>query len=397
MDHRIALIPLAAFLLSAASSGPQPSGERSVLSFGADPTGARDSAPAFRAAITSGQKITVPPGTYLFASTQTAPCCAFDRPAVLVEGQSNFELNGHDAIIKIADSIAFSSAFHFDQGKHFAVRGLTIEGNRTGLSAKQENAGITVSGGVDFTIEDIHFAGNFGGVGAAVAGDWLVDGTFRQLRMDAVGHCFDLAYLKHVRIEGVRAQGTDQNGHHGPGQVGQTCFSVIVDPPNAANNKTGVPFRETDGVQVSHLEESNFDTGGLIETGTHYTFSGNDWHDNPGHGSAAGLGLFIRYNPATSPGAPPSDISIADHFAHNGASAAGYGVLISSAGISNDDTISRITVSGSRFDNTGKAAVGSDSSRHLSGIVVRGNRSTGTVVGRNLESVATTDHRADSR
>ena len=388
--QRFAVVPLLALCLGAA--GPQAGGERSVVAFGADPTGSRDSAPAFRAAIASDQKIIVPPGTYLFASTQTAPCCAFDRPAVLVQGLSNFEIDGHDAIIKIADNIAFSSAFQFDQDKNFVVRGLTIQGTRTGLSAKQENVGITASSDMDFTIEDIRFAGNFGGVGAAVAGDWMVNGTFRRLRMDAVGHCFDVAYLKHVRVDSVRAQGTDQNGNHGPGQVGQTCFSIIVDPPNAANNKTGVAFNQTDWVEVTGLDESNFDTGGLIETGTHYRFSGNTWHDNPGHGSAAGLGLFIRYNPATSTGAPPRDISIADHFANNGAAVAGYGVLISSAGISNDDTISRITVSGSQFDHTGKVAVGSDSPRHLSDIVVRG-----AAVGQNLRSIAKADHRADSR
>ncbi len=280
------------------------------------------------------------------------------------------------------------------------MRGLTIQGNRTGLSGKQENVGITTSSDVDFTIEDIHFAGNFGGVGAAVAGDWLVSGTFRRLQMDAVGHCFDVAYLKDVRFETVRAHGADQNGNHGPGQVGQTCFSVIVDPPNAANNKTGVSFNGTVGVEVSGLEESNFDTGGLIETGAQYRLAGNTWHDNPGHGSAAGLGLFIRYNPSTSTAAPPSDISIADHFANNGASVAGYGVLISSAGISNGDTISRITVSGSRFDNNGRSAIGADSDRHLSDIVVRGNTFAGTdqrnPVGHNLQSVATTDRRSEA-
>lgn len=344
-----------------------------VLNYGADPAGAHDSAPAFRAALGANRRIVVPSGTYLFSSTQKPPCCAFANPAVLVQSLSNFEIEGHGATIKIDPSIALSSAFQFDKDSRFMVSGLTIRGNRTGLTSNQENVGLTFSSDVDFEVKDIHYSGNFGGNGAAVAGDWLVNGTFQSQQMDAVAHCYDLAYLYHVDLLSTHAKGADTNGNSGAGQPGQTCFSVIVDTPNAAQNNTGISFTDTDDVRVLGIEERNFATGALVETGTHYVFRGNYWHDNPKDVSSPGVGILIRYNRSTSVGAPPSDITIADRFANNGSAVAGYGIYLSGPCPPNNKALANISVIGSTFNNSATAAIGSDSLSHLSDLRVSGN------------------------
>lgn len=210
-----------------------------VLDYGADPTGTNDSAPAFRAVMGSNRKVFVPPGTYLFKTTQSPPCCAFDNPAVLVQSYTNFEISGYGATIVVDPTIALSSALHFDSDSNFSVGGLTIQGTRSGLSSGQENVGLTVSSSVNFSVNDIHMTGNFGGGGAGLAGDWMVDGTFNNIRMDSVGQCFDFAYLLHVNIVQVVAYGADSTQS---GAEGIKCMSFIQDPLNAATNNTGVTF-----------------------------------------------------------------------------------------------------------------------------------------------------------
>lgn len=348
-----------------------------VVALGADPTGVLDSAPVFRSAIASNTRIFVPPGTYRFSSTVAAPCCAFDAPAVLVQSKSNFEIDGYAATIVIDPSIALSSAFHFDKDSHFLMRGLTIQGNRTGLTSGQENAGVALSSDVDFQMQDLRFTG-FGGNGTATAGDWLVDGTFDQLQMDGVGHCFDIAYLLHTQILSVNATGADTNGNEGAGEVGQTCFSVIVDTPNAGQNNTGYPYTETDDVVVHGLQESNFTTGGLIDTGTHYLLTGNSWHDNPGLApSTPGIGLYIDYSYPSSVGVPPSGITISDRFYNNGAAEAGYGLFMSTSQIQNSDVLSNIYVIGSQFDNNNSTGVSSSGSTGFSNLNLFGNTYSG--------------------
>lgn len=363
-----------------------------VIDLGADPSGVRDSAPAFRSAVGSSRHIVVPPGTYRFSSTVAAPCCAFDPPAVLVQGKSNFEIDGYGATIVIDPVIALSTAFHFDKDTGFVVRGLTIAGTRSGLTAGQENTAFGLSSDVDFTIADIRAPSGFGGNGAVIAGDWLVNGTFSGIRMDGVGHCFDIAYLRGVRVSDITATGADTNGASGSGQVGQTCFSVIEDPPNVSQNNTGVSFTATSNVTVTGVDASNFQTGAYITTGTGYTLVGNRWHDNPGVSSTPGLGMWIRNDSSVSSGAPPSNIAVADVFSSNGAAVSGYGLYLSAGTASAGDVTTNVNVSGSVFYNNASIGIHADGTANFSSIDLLGAQFGGaaqtTAVSSNASKIA---------
>ena len=362
---------------------------------GADPTGVADSAPALRGAIASNETLLIPPGTYRLASTVTPPCCAYDNPAVYVHGLSNFAITANGATFVVDPSIALSSAWLFDSDKNFSVSGINVQGSRSGLTSGQENVAFAFTSDFNFRASDLHIAPGFGGNGAALAGDWLVNGLFQNITMDGVGHCEDMAFLKGVTFLMQRAIGADTNGNEGTGQLGQTCFSVINDVPNAATNNSGVSFTETDGVNVLDTNESNFVTGFAISSGLHYHLAGNDWHDNPGLSSSPGLGGYIFYTNggvASSVGVPPGDITISDTFANNGSVVPGYGLAISAGAIANSDTISGLSVGGSTFDNNAAIGVGSDVSTGLSDIAISGdNNFTGaaqtTAINSNLTAV----------
>ena len=349
---------------------------------GADPTGVLDSAPIIRAAMASNRSLVIPPGTYRLASTVSPPCCAYDPAAVYVHGLSNFSITAYGATFVVDPSIALSSAWHFDSDKNFAVGGLYVQGSRSGLTASQENVAFSFTSDLNFHASDLHAAPGFGGNGAALAGDWLVNGLFQNITMDGVGHCEDLAFLRGVTFLTQRAIGADTNGNEGTGQVGQTCFSVINDVPNAATNNTGVAFSETDGVNVLDTNEANFTTGFAVSSGLHYHFAGNDWHDNPGLSPSPGLGGYIFYTNggvATSVGVPPGGISISDTFANNGKAVSGYGVGMSAGAIANSDVIAGVTFAGSTFDNNTAIGIGTDGSTGFSDINVSGdNNFTGS-------------------
>ncbi|HIE4193309.1 MULTISPECIES: beta strand repeat-containing protein [Burkholderia] len=365
----------------------------SVLDFGADPTGVVDSAPAFRSAIASNRRVLVPPGTYLFSSTQTAPCCAFDPPAVLVQSQSNFEIDGYGATITIANSIAGPtpvSAFHFDKDSNFVVSGLTIQGNRAGLNASQENVGITISSGVNFAIRSIHYTGDYSGAGTAIAGDWWVNGVIENQTLDAGGQCMDVAYLQNVRINGFHAVGSGNGTTISSSSPGIKCFSVIVDPPNASNNNTGVAFTATNGVTLTGFDASNFNTGAYVTTGSNYSFSGNRWHDNPGSGTTPGYGMYIVNNNAVSAGAPPMFVNVADTFENNGATVAGAGVMLDTSGANAGDVTTGINISRSVFHGNKGAAIAANTTSNFADIKVSGNVYSGntSILNANAATIA---------
>jgi hypothetical protein len=287
-----------------------------VVDMGADPSGNTDSAAAFRAAFGNNRTILVPVGHYLFGSTEASPCCAFDRTGVLVSKLSNFRLRGEGATIIVSQQISLSSAFHIHQSHHFSVSGLTIIGSRTGLSAAQENAGLAFSSDTDFVVKGIHLAGDFGGNGAAIVGDWLVDGKFEDISADRVGHCMDLAYLLRIRISRIQARGAGAGGN---GTAGQTCISVIPDPPNAGKNQTMLQFNASSEITITDIDESNFNTGALLSAGHGYTLSHNHWHDNRGNRPGLGIGVWIKQGTAPENGVQPSDVEIlCDRFTDNG-------------------------------------------------------------------------------
>jgi hypothetical protein len=257
----------------------------------------------------------IPRGRYLLNSSEPSVCCAYNRPAVLVRDQFNFSIEAEDATVFVGDDIALSSALHFDHSKHFAVHGLTIRGNRTNLRPTQENVGLTFSSDIDFVVDGIQFVGDFSGNGAAIAGDWLVDAKFTHITASGVGHCFDLAYLLRVAISDVKATGAGSPDADAPGQ---TCVSVIQDPPNAARNRTGVVYNSSAEVAISGVNEANFNTGALLSAGRHYILSDNYWHDNKGSGRAQAIGVWIKHGPTPQSGVPNGEIRIiGDRFKNN--------------------------------------------------------------------------------
>lgn len=367
---------------------------RSVKWWGAGRPGSTDDAPGFRSALASNTYIKVPPASYTFTSRTPGPPTAFDDIGVHVLSKSNFVIDAYDAKITMNNANAFASWIHIDSSSNFQLRGMECVGNRTGLSAGQENSCFTLSNVVNFTVRDIYASGNWGGLGTISAGDWMVNGLIENIRGDAVGQCFDYAFLKGVTIRTVRAKGADTNGNQGAGQIGQKCFSNIYDVPNAGNNVTGVSFTDTSGVALDDFDVSNFGTGWLISSGQNYTLTNsNRWHDNPGLGATKGIGGYITYfngGSASSVGFPPGRITDRSRYTTNGAATAGAGVYINSGDIVNGDVITNIDIDGT-FDNNADTGVNTISSAHLSGLMINGIFSGAgqtTAVSSQLSSVA---------
>jgi hypothetical protein len=272
----------------------------------ADPTGHTDSAPAFRAAIQSGAHIKIGPGIYLFASTQTAPCCAQDPPAVLVQGKSHFQIDGAGATIVTAPGIALSTLFHFDRDSDFSISGLKLKGSRQSLSLGQENVGIALTSDVGAKVSNIEFTG-FGGNGTGMDGDWIVNSRFTSLKFEGVGQCFDVAFLKNVQIDHVTA--TADRGAAAAGVITK-CFSFISDGPNAAQNHTGVAFDTNEDVGVSDTQTTGFRLGGYVSAGYRFHWSSNVWRCDTDRDSSV-LTESVASGPFSSGAFAPKDISFA--------------------------------------------------------------------------------------
>jgi hypothetical protein len=278
-----------------------------VTVIGADPTGVLDSAPAFNAAMGSNRIVYIPPGTYRFASTQPPPA-PYTHPhpcCVLIDSYYNFVVTGYAATIVVDDGVALSEAFLIARCHDFIFEGLTIQGTRKSLTiVAQINVGLMGHSWERFLIQDLHFTGNFGHSGAGIDGDWIVNGTYRNIVMDAVGFGFDMAYLYNVIFENIRVRGSDAHFDATiPSLPGGLGLSIIVDPPNATYNFTSVPFTETEFVTVRNCDFVNMTAGFKTTTGKHITLMGNRWHDFPGHlaTSASGTVQFTGTPGVTVP------------------------------------------------------------------------------------------------
>ena len=365
-----------------------------VVDKGADPTGRMDSAPAFRAALGSDRIIRVPPGTYLFNSTEPAPCCAHNPTAVLVRGLENFAIDGYGAKIVLGDPIAASTALHFHQDTNFVVRGLDIHGTRAGVNPEFENVGIALSSVVRFRIEDITISGNFGDNGAGIAGDWMVDGFFNNIAMEAVGQCADVAFLQNVTFARLRANGA---GHDGPSLAnssGRKCFSIINDTPNKATNRTGVAFAETNAVRITDSSVTNFATGAYVASGSDIVFMRNRWYRNDGLARSPGIGILITFAGSgkfSSAGVPPRNIVIiGDVFVENGSNRPGYAIRINSKPIRNDDTIGTVTIENCVFKDNTRVAISSAIASKVSKLIIKGNEFSGNKQSINIDDNAKT-------
>lgn len=330
-----------------------------------------DAGPAFRAAVGSNRVIKVPALAYTFTTTQSPPgdIAAFDNSLLQITSQANFVIEAYGASITPNNANALSAGVTISDSTNFKVLGLHCIGNRTGLTAGQENACIALSSDVSFTIRDLWASGNFGGEGAIGYGDWLVNGIIDGVRGDAVGQCFDFAFAKNVVFSNVSAVGVGNDGATG---TGDKCVSNLIDTVNSSNNHTGVSFTDTDNLKIIAVDASNFTNGAWqLSSGQHIQFIGNAWHDNPG------VGGYVNYRNGgafTSVGHPPQHILIkGDRYSNNG-SGANQGIFISSIGIAGcacGDLVNDIQIDAD-FENNNNTGITTDDATHTTNVTLVG-------------------------
>jgi Pectate lyase superfamily protein len=341
-----------------------------VTAYGADPTGQNDSAPAFRAAVAaagSNSVILVPPGTYSLASTTRAPCCSFVAQAVLVQNVKHVAIEGYGARLVLSPGLLQATAFRIDRSRDVCIEGLTLQG-AIDRPNKETHVGLSISSVLQMTVNDIHFAGL---MGTGIAGDWIVDGKFTNLTMDAVNQCLDIAYLRNVEIGSITGRGFNELT-----KTGSKCVSVVADPIN--HNYTGIDYPETKGVFVHDVSASGFAVGAYITSGVNFRFSHNYWHDNPGIANRAkGIGILISYiarGKYINEGFPVRNVVIdGDRFADNGMVTPGAAVWIDTRSVTNGDLLENITICNSVFSNNATLGVHVVSPEHLSGLSILGN------------------------
>ncbi|MDH2131079.1 hypothetical protein N5J77_08085 [Sphingobium yanoikuyae] len=333
-------------------------GRINVLDHGVKGIGcSHDDAPAIRLIFSGrieGKTIFFPPGRiYCFKTNIPPGYPAFNRTSVLVSQKSKFNVIATGATFITHHSIPLTTTFTFDRASDWSWKGGSFIGSRAGLSPSAENVAIGLANVERFRVSDAAFTG-YGGLGAAFAGDWIVSGEFVRLKMQGVGICFDLAFLKSVRIKDVVANGADSDGRSGAGQMGEKCFSTIQDGPLASHNRTSIAFRQTKDVTVENLDASNFRTGVAVASGKGYRFINNNIHDNPG-GVTPGVGYYFYYingGKFSSAGAPVSDVEIiGGKVSNNGPRSNGFGVLIDADTIANGDRMQDFSVSSVTFSN----------------------------------------------
>jgi len=363
--------PVPASALNGLVGGPK---YINVVGLGADPTGVADAAPYFRqaAALASGNTIYVPPGTYSMCSTVASGFATFNPAAVRVSGKSNFRIYAQGATLVPCNALGLASLIQLDSVSNCEVLGGTFTGNHTGISYNQENAGIALLSVVDCTVRGQLFNGNWGGISTPFAGDFIVNGTFRDINMHNAGQCFDFAFLKNVTIDNVHADGADADGTNGANKVGRKCVSVIYDSPNIGNNTTGYTIADTDGLVVTNSSASNFLLGWFLGSGSNYRFAGNLWESNvgcttnqPALSNCLSAGTNKGYGgEITGSGTVPVQgfTSVAEVYNLNGnATFPGGGLLVDSSLITST-SIAGLSIEGSLFTNNTNLAIESTAS-----------------------------------
>ncbi len=336
-----------------------------VTNYGADSTCATDAAPAFRkmAAAASGKYLLVPPGCYLFASTVPSGYTALNPANVRFQNQKDFVLDMRGAEFRTSDAASYSGMIQIDattlgSSTRIQVIGGYFVGNHAGYTTLQQACAIVPVNLTDFRFEGQSFGGNWGGLGAAYCGQWMVNGAFRDQSMKNVGQCFDFAFLKNVTFDNIHGYGISADGTSG---TGAKCVSIIYDPPSKNDNQTGYTFTNTDSVSVANSSAENFEYGWLVNSGTNITFSNNMWTRNH-KGGVIEYSTVVVVGEAMSVGRPPKNVIVSgDNYIANGNAStppgSGYGIYIHVDGITNDDKIENIVVNNSLFQDNWWAAI----------------------------------------
>jgi hypothetical protein len=350
----------------------------SVLMFGAKGDGVTDDAPAFRAAIAANVAPVIVPGygrVYLFNSTVASPYPYFLPAGVLISNISGFRLIGQGApIIAMGNSVSGAEHFIIDKCNDFYVSGLVHRGNRANLASSVENPGYAVHSSQNFVFERLHFTGNWGGEASMFCGDWLINGTWREINGDAVGIGFDMAFLQDCLFSNCHAVGADTNGASGTGSVGDRFWSCVYDLPGANDDGTGGAIINTKRVTVENCSCKNFNIGAYITTGTNIKLQDCRFANNPGAGSSGGYGVVITYlatGSFPSTGFPAQRVSIIDcDLNGNGTAIAGAGVLIDGSTITNSDIISDIQIEGSLLYNNNTYGINLQGPTHVTDVII---------------------------
>ena len=202
-------------------------------------------------------------------SASAPPCCAYNPVAVLISGQSGFELDLTGSSLVVDPGIALSSAIHFDRDYDFRMRGGLIEGSRLSLAQSAENVAIALSNVRGGIVQDVTIGPGFEANGAAFAGDWLADTSIQDVRVDDAGQCMDFSFVYNLRVAHLRATG---GGGGMDSRAGEKCFSLVRDTVNSGNNRTGIPFSKSSNVRIAESTMSNFDTDVLLSSGSDVRF-----------------------------------------------------------------------------------------------------------------------------
>jgi parallel beta-helix repeat protein len=350
----------------------------SVLMFGAKGDGVADDAPAFRAAITANVAPVIVPGygrIYLFNSTIASPYPYFLPAGVLISNINGFRLIGQGApIIAMGNSAAGAEHFIINRCNDFYVSGLVHQGNRSNLASSVENPGYAVHSCQNFVFERLHFTGNWGGEGSMFCGDWLINGTWREINGDAVGIGFDMAFLQDCLFSDCHAKGADTNGASGTGSVGDRFWSCVYDLPGANDDGTGAAIGNTKRVTLENCSAKNFNIGAYITTGTNITLQGCRFFSNPGFGSSGGFGVVVSYAASgsfPSTGFPVQRVAILNcDLNGNGTVVAGAGILIDGSSITNSDVISDIRIQNSLIYTNNVYGVNVLGPTHISDVII---------------------------
>jgi len=138
----------------------------SILDFGGDPTGSSDSSAAFNAAVAASSHIYFPAGTYKFSSTLTIN----NINGLVLEGAAA-------ALISAGTTYSTNTVFSFDSAASgsnglvisnfvgVVVKNIVITQNHSGAGG---GSALVMSGGHDFTLENIKVSSQTGSTGKGI-------------------------------------------------------------------------------------------------------------------------------------------------------------------------------------------------------------------------------------